>query len=388
MVMALSKALIKVYLYQDMKNSQKKVKLLFVLPALVSGGAERVLINLLNAVDSERYDRALLAVKNDGELGSIIAEDVKLHRLGMRRFLFCLPPLYKKLRILSPDIVVSTMTHMNFALLLLSPFFPQTRFFVREAITPSYFLEKYPSAAWLIKLLYRWLYPRADLVFGPSDAIFREFDALFGAGWVDHFVLRNPVATEDIRAASTQSFPAPYDGIRFLACGRLVPQKGFDRLIETLAKAPPHGDWHLTILGEGPQRKDLESLIADAGLAGRISMPGLQANPYGDFGAADCFLLPSRYEGLPNVALESLACGTPVIATRESGGIGEIEASLDEDKKTALTIVDDMAGFASAYRCLKVSHKVKVFPSLLPLEYEKAVIVSRFEELLNKAEKS
>ena len=144
--MALSKALIKVYLYPHMKNSCKKVKLLFVLPALVSGGAERVLINLMNATDEGKYDRALLTVKNDGELGSLVAADVPLHRLGLRHFIFCLPALYKKLRELSPDIVVSTMTHMNFALLLLRPFFPRTRFLVREAITPSYFLEKYAMA--------------------------------------------------------------------------------------------------------------------------------------------------------------------------------------------------------------------------------------------------
>ena len=127
--MALSKALIKVYLYPHMKNSCKKVKLLFVLPALVSGGAERVLINLMNATDQGKYERALLTVKTDGELGSLVAPDVAFHKLGLRRFIFCLPALYKKLRQLSPDIVVSTMTHMNFALLLLRPFFPRTRFF-------------------------------------------------------------------------------------------------------------------------------------------------------------------------------------------------------------------------------------------------------------------
>lgn len=371
-----------------MKNSHKKVKLLFVLPALVSGGAERVLINLMNAVDDQRYDRALLTVKDDGELGSLVAENVARHGLGMRRFLFCLPALYRKLRALSPDVVVSTMTHMNFALLILKPFFPRTRFFVREAITPSYFFEKYPSAAWLIKMLYRCLYPRSDLVFSPSDAISKEFDDLFSKKWIESFVLRNPVASEDLRAAANSEFPTGFNGIRFVACGRLVPQKGFDRLIKTLAATPPLDDWHLTILGEGTQRPELENLIVAGGLSDRIALPGLQANPYGYFASADCFFLPSRYEGLPNVVLESLACGTPVIATRESGGIAEIAALLDDENKAAVTIVDNMADFAVAYRCVKAGRKKAVSTSLLPAEYEKAAILQQFEELLDKGLKS
>lgn len=367
-----------------MKNSHKKVKVLFVLPALVSGGAERILINLMNAIDSDKYDRVFLAVKNEGELSSIIAPDVTQHRLGIHKFIFCLPSLYKKLREISPDIVVSTMTHANFALLLLQPFFPRTRFIVREAITPSYFLKKYPSAAWLIKFLYWWLYPRAHLVLSPSQAIFSEFDKLFGMKWANRFILRNPVASKDLRIAASTEFPIlSSECIRFTACGRLVSQKGFDRLIQTLAKIPPAQNWHLTIIGEGPQRAELESLIEANGLSAHISLLGLLKNPHGHFAAADCFLLPSRFEGLPNVVLESLACGTPVIATRESGGISEIAAALDGDKKYAVTIVSDMTDFAAAYNMVKPAAKAVISPSLLPAEYERGSIVQRFERLLD-----
>lgn len=381
--MALSKALIKVYLYLDMKNSHKKVKILFVLPALISGGAERILINLMNATDANKYDRFFLSVKNEGELSSIIAPDITQYRLGIHKFIFCLPALYKKLHEASPDIVISTMTHMNFALLLLRPFFPRTRFIVREAITPSYFLTKYPSAAWLIKLLYRWLYPGAHLVLSPSQAIFAEFDRHFGSKWARRVVLRNPVASSDLRMGAETEFPEPSERIRFVACGRLVPQKGFDRLIQTLAQTPPSKNWHLTILGEGDQRAELESLIEKNGLSSHISLPGLLRNPHGHFAAADCFLLPSRFEGLPNVVLESLACGTPVIATQESGGIAEIAAALDEDKKSAVTIVRDMADFAVAYNKVKAAGKTAVCPTLLPAEYESNNIVRHFERLLD-----
>ncbi len=80
----------------------------------------------------------------------------------------------------------------------------------------------------------------------------------------------------------------------------------------------------IIILGDGPDRAALEAQIAACGLAGRVSMPGFVTDAARHIAGADALLLPSRWEGLPNVALEALALGTVVIATPEAGGIGEI----------------------------------------------------------------
>src|SRR5690606_2827716 len=132
---------------------------------------------------------------------------------------------------------------------------------------------------------------------------------------------------------------------------RLHPQKGFDRLIEALPRLNMPCDWHVTILGEGGEREKLESLIRLHGFENRVSLHGYTAAPWPHIAASDMFLLPSRFEGLPNVALEALACGTPVIATAESGGIAEIA----ETANGHVTIVSTMDDFIAEMEKVKPS---------------------------------
>lgn len=135
-------------------------------------------------------------------------------------------------------------------------------------------------------------------------------------------LVANPVDVERIREFAARPRRRPGDGRRFLAVGRLVPQKRFDRLIP-IVQGLPDGD-HLTILGEGPERSRLEEIIDHAQMKERVHSVGFTANPWEWMAGADVLVLPSRTEGLPNTVLEVLGCGTSVIATPECGGIGDI----------------------------------------------------------------
>ncbi len=365
------------------ENMQPPVKVLFVLPSLMSGGAERVLITLMNGLDRKKYTPTLLTVQNKGELDSLIEKNIHVEKLNKFSIIRSLPWLFKTINEQKPDVVISTMAHMNFAVLLLKPFLPKARFIVREAITPSFFFQKYKWRRPVIKMLYKFLYPRADIILSPTQRVFDEFRQNLGFESQKFTHLPNPVDLEHIRAA--QDFPEVDESrkhcVHFIAAGRLEPQKGYDRLIEALANWKGKHEWQLTILGEGGQRQALEALISKHGLTDKVILKGLVKNPYGQFGAADCFLLPSRYEGLPNVVLESLACGAPVIATQESGGIDEIAKAAD---KGSVRIVQDMDAFLKAMEEVAPMPTACFRPSLLPEIYSKPNIAKAFDEVLTQ----
>lgn len=359
-----------------MQSGVKKV--LFVLPALTAGGAERVLITLMNGIDRSRFAPVFVTVSESGRLRDLIDPAIPYHSLNKKRVLASLLALRKKLKEINPDIAVSTMAHMNFALLMLKPFFPNTKFIVREAITPGFIIDEHPALAPAIRHAYKILYPTADQIISPAQAIIDEFKALLKMERGNFVLLHNPVNTAQIRVRENGTLPPRQENaVQFIAAGRLHRQKGFDRLIEALADYGGE-DWRLTILGEGPERGALEALAIQKGLQDKISLPGHSAEPWPHYAAADCFLMPSRHEGLPNAVLEALACGTPVIATRESGGIAEIAKQAGEN----VTVAGDMKAFASAMEKVQARPAEKFRPSLLPPVYEMNTVIRRFEDIL------
>lgn len=358
------------------------LNVLFTLPGLQAGGAERVLITLMNGLDRDRYAPVFLSMQEDGPLKELIASDIPFHTAGRRLGLRSFFTLLKIARAIKPDIIVSTMAHMNFAVLLLKVFLPRTKCIVREAITPSFFFKAHKSKKTLIKFLYKVLYPKADILLSPTQKVFDEFESLLSMTHKQSIVLKNPVDVEKIRAniiKPEQIEPPEEHRLNFVACGRLMHQKGFDRLITALEAFEPGYHWQLNILGEGPERDTLESLIATHKLQDRVHLKGLVLPPHDYFAKADAFLMPSRFEGLPNAALEALACGTPVIATQESGGIKEIAEDCGPQH---VRVVSTMQAFIAEMMRIKPASKTSAATSLLAPCYKLDSVRTRFAEIL------
>jgi glycosyltransferase involved in cell wall biosynthesis len=138
--------------------------------------------------------------------------------------------------------------------------------------------------------------------------------------------------------------------------GRLAPEKGLDVLIDACAHLRSGGlGFRVFLVGDGPLRPALEARAAAAGLAQTVSFvgPRTHAELPDWYAAADWTLLPSRSEGLPNVLRESLACGTPFIASNV-GGVSEIVG----DSGSRLVQPDDPAALAGAIRSALASAPV------------------------------
>lgn len=159
--------------------------------------------------------------------------------------------------------------------------------------------------------LFKFIFDRLDLVLTLSDGERRHVLSVHPGREELLRTVPNPYVTEEMLCL----VPKRHDGPpRLLVAGRMVPQKRFDNLLRAFALSG-RMDATLTILGDGPQRAQLENLARALGIADRVAMPGYSADIIPWLRRTDLFVLSSDYEGLPAVVIEALACRVPVAAT-------------------------------------------------------------------------
>ena len=351
-------------------------RIAFLLPDLGGGGAQKVMLTLAAHLDRSRFAPHLLIVGGAATLP--LPDGVPVERGNASRLVSGIPWFVRRLRRLQPAIVVSTLAYTNMALLAAAPLLPRrTRIVVREANMPSATLATLPG--WLRRLQpYNRLYPRADRIIAQSQAVADALTEIEPAVCGSIRLLANQVDTERLRGTATPPQRDAGSGLRLVGAGRLTDQKGFDRLIEAAPRLP--ADSRITIFGEGPDRKRLAERITALGLDDRIRLAGYQANLAPHLAGADALIMPSRWEGLPNVALEALALGTPVFATPECG-LAEVADKAEDAIVIApfdgefIALIGDMAADASRGDRLQ--------PNLLPVEYNIETVAARFHDLLD-----
>ncbi len=142
-------------------------------------------------------------------------------------------------------------------------------------------------------------------------------------------VIKNPVEADAMRSMTHAIKPAP-DVTTLAVVGRMTEEKGHADLIDALpsvckswpASRPP---LQVRLIGDGALRDEILTRVRNAGLEQVVTFVGHHAQPWQEIAAADALVLPSRFEGMPNVVLEAMAIGTPVIATR-AGGTSELQS--------------------------------------------------------------
>jgi glycosyltransferase involved in cell wall biosynthesis len=334
--------------------SAARVRIGFVLTELIGGGAERSMISIIDALDRERFDPALVlfGTRQDHEP----PRDVPMHVLSQRgligpgRFLSRIVELAALIRRERFDLVVSFLIGPN-VVSIAAARLAGVPVVIGERSAPSAVLSRqnrHLRAAGVWKALVRFAYPRASVIVANTEGAKAELTSVLGIPSERLAVLPNPVDLDRIAGLAAEPLD---DTIRWpvgpvlVHVGRFTYAKDHDTLLRAFAILRAERAVTLVLVGDGEDEGRVRRLCAELGLTDDVVFTGFTRNPYKYLARGTLSVLTSRFEGLPNVLIESMAVGVPIVST--ACPYGPIEV-LGDNEYGVLVPLGDPAAFAAA----------------------------------------
>jgi len=303
-------------------KNNKKPRLIFLIPSLAGGGAERVASTLLPYL-ARHFDLILVLLENrvtypipkgvqlvtfSGLLGSQAAHIARIpyHLLALIRFV-------RKHHV---RLVMSFMEEANI-LNIVAASVTSHHAVISQHIAPH---RQYASKGLLGRLIFatsRKLYPKAAHIITVSRGIRKTLLADYRIDPKLITVIPNPIDYEAINEQAAASPPFQLPSKFLLHVGRMqLAHKAQDILLATFhVLYPRYPNLSLVLVGDGPDRKQIEDYIKSLGFGDAVMLAGWQSNVATFMARAQALILCSRYEGWPSVLVEAMACGCPVVAT-------------------------------------------------------------------------
>ncbi len=306
---------------------EKRTRVLFFIESLAGGGAEKVLSIIARNLDRERFDVRVRTVTAGGAHFDDVARAVDCRPLIRTRDRLLYPLLYHLIYYILPPGVVRTLflpRGADVEVAFCEGFATRVLATGRARRRVAWVHIDLEANPWTQELVYRSMeqerraYSRFTDVVCVSESVREAFERRFD---LPARTLYNPVDSDSIMALAREDTDLPpKHRLRLVSTGRLVDQKGYDRLLRVAAQLRDEGHpFELWILGEGPRREVLEDFIAARDLGDRVRLWGFVANPYPMVASADLFVCSSRSEGYSTAATEAIVLGVPVITTLVAG---------------------------------------------------------------------
>tara|TARA_R110002049_G_C9177314_1_gene562973 strand:+ start:10751 stop:11803 length:1053 start_codon:yes stop_codon:yes gene_type:complete len=297
-----------------------KKKVLFILPNLAAGGAERVISFVAENIDCKKFESKLLIAGYEEDAAYPI-DNLNVKFLEKKRVLTAIPGIFFFLLKNKPDIVLSSVGHLNTVMGLMAIFFYKTKFIIREASVISSLNEfdAKPHSNNLHSYLSHLSYKKVDKIICQSQDMAKDFTEIYKNSKLKITIINNPI---------TQFYPLKKNiktsksTMNFITVGRLSKEKGHLRIIKILSKLD--FQFHYTIIGSGPLKEKIFNAINEYNLNDKITYIPFTKEVLKYLSLNDLFLQGSYVEGFPNTVLESCYVGTPVIAFNVPGGTKEI----------------------------------------------------------------
>ena len=312
-----------------------RYKILFLIESLSGGGAEKVLTVLLKYLDYEKYEVTLCPIVDTG----IYCEEVqkyisnykpivtyrgnKVHRCLNRikyKLIYSVMPLSWVYKLFIPkgcDVEVAFCE--GYVTKLLAHSCSRTKKIAWVHIDLKYFPWTIDKGIFKDVNEERSAYATMDRIVCVSKTVEKSFQERYGLK-ERSCAIYNPIDIEDIKKKAGQKV-LNNDGVfRIISIGRLVPQKGYDRLLRVVKQLHEENySLNLLILGEGQEHKILDTYIRENRMQDYVCLPGFTSNPYKDLQNADLFVCSSRVEGFSLVVAEAMVLEVPVLSTYCSG---------------------------------------------------------------------
>ena len=294
-------------------------KILFVIPSLKMGGAEKIMVSLFNNFDNDLFELSFLSFSN-GSLKSKIKDQDRLIILDYDSLTSGIFEFLQYVRKMKPDIIFSTHSHLNALLCFFKKInIIKSKIIIRESNYLSIqqangksLYEKY-FITYMIKKFYHY----SDHLICQSNMMKNDIYSFIPNFFVPTSVIYNLI----------ENIP-PYIGEEkkklIISIGRLELQKNHQLLIKAFDKVKNIIPHNLIIIGDGSEYNNLVKLIDKKDLKDRVCLKGFVENVWDEYRNSAAFVLSSNYEGFPNVILEAMANSTPVISANCPSGPGEI----------------------------------------------------------------
>jgi glycosyltransferase involved in cell wall biosynthesis len=366
-------------------NSRKTI--LFVIPSLEGGGAEKVLIEIITRLSPETYRLVLVMFKAKGRFLSKIPSNVNVYDLHKKnkysfsKIIFRLCIILKKI---NPNIVISFMPYANLIAMISRILAPSGAKYIltfhncltRESEKEPFHQLKY--------FLYKKLFIRSNLIICVSKGVKNDLMSKLRIQSDQKMrVIYNPIDIDRIGFLKDNKLE-DYASTKFiLAVGRLEIQKGYEYLLKAYGLIHSKIEEILIILGIGDEEQNLRELARQLGIQEKVVFLGFQENPYKYMKNASALVLSSLWEGFGNVIVEAMACGTPVISTDCPSGPNEI---IDNGVNGILVPIADENSLANAIIDLLRNQKLRV--AIIDAARKRAEdfraenIIKRYEELI------
>ncbi len=313
---------------------RKKIAILTY--SLGGGGAERTVANLLNHLDKDKYDIRLVLMNTDIDYD--IPKNQVIHYIeksdryeGYFNKLIKLPMLaYRFAKYCKEEkieLVLAVMNRPNMVATMAKWFGLKAKVLISEQFYTPYMYNNSTFGGriktWLLKTCYR----KADCILPNSKGTQEALEHHFQIS-TDYSVIKNPTDIQRITAMKDDPVHEEVDLTKFtfINVAAYRAEKNHDLLIDAVAKLR-HRDFQLLFMGKGPLLNQIKQKVYSLGLDKKIIFIPFADNPFKYLSRCKCFVLSSFGEGFPNILIESMICGLPIISVDCKTGPRELLAS-------------------------------------------------------------